>query len=94
MTLRIDRRRFVIAGTLGLGALMIPGFARAMLADVAGGFTHGVASGEPGQESMLFWTRYVPAGGGEAKLKVEVSETADFTRTLGATIPPRSLSRV
>lgn len=83
MTLRIDRRRFVLTGTLGLGALMIPGFAGAMLADAAGGFTHGVASGEPGQESMLFWTRYLPMGGGEVKLKVEVSETADFARSTG-----------
>lgn len=82
MTLRIDRRRFVLTGTLGIGALMISGFARAMLADAAGGFTHGVASGEPGQESMLLWTRYLPAGGGEARLEVEVSETADFAKSL------------
>ncbi|MCW3846375.1 alkaline phosphatase D family protein [Sphingomonas sp. LB-2] len=83
MTLRIDRRTFVLTGTLGIGALTIPGFARAMLADAAGGFTHGVASGEPGQDSMLFWTRYVPPGGGEAKVRVEVSETSDFTKALG-----------
>ena len=83
MTLRIDRRTFVLTGTLGIGALMIPGFARAMLADAAGGFTHGVASGEPGQDSMLFWTRYVPPGGGDVKLRVEVSESIDFAHALG-----------
>jgi len=83
MTLRIDRRTFVLTGTMGIGALMIPGFARAMLADAAGGFTHGVASGEPGADSMLFWTRYVPASGGDVKLRVEVSETADFAKALG-----------
>ena len=83
MTLRIDRRTFVLTGTLGIGALMIPGFARALLADAAGGFTHGVASGEPGPDSMLFWTRYLPTNGGDAKLKVEVSETGDFAKSLG-----------
>ncbi|MEZ0243697.1 MAG: alkaline phosphatase, partial [Sphingomonas sp.] len=83
MTLRIDRRNFVVTGTLGLGALMIPGFARAMLADAAGGFTHGVASGEPGPNSMLLWTRYLPANGGEVKLKAELSETADFAKVTG-----------
>jgi alkaline phosphatase D len=83
MTLRLDRRAFILTGTLGLGALMIPGFARAMLADAGRGFTHGVASGEPGQESMLFWTRYLPANGGEVTLRVEVSETPDFARVKG-----------
>ena len=83
MTLRIDRRTFVLTGTLGIGALMIPGFARAMLADAAGGFTHGVASGEPGQDSMLFWTRYVPASGNDVRVRLEVSETADFAKSRG-----------
>lgn len=83
MTFRLDRRSFVLTGTLGLGALMIPGFARAMLADAMGGFTHSVASGEPGPHSMLFWTRYVPETGGDARLKVEVSETADFAKVTG-----------
>ncbi len=79
MTLRIDRRTFVLTGTLGIGALMIPGLARAAFQGDHG-FTHGVASGEPGQDSMLFWTRYVPFGGPPAKVGLEVSETPDFAR--------------
>lgn len=76
MTIRIDRRAFVLTGTLGLGAYAIPGFAQVPAAD---GFTHNVASGEPGPDSVLLWTRY--AGKGDsAKLKVEVSESADFAK--------------
>jgi alkaline phosphatase D len=76
MTIRIDRRAFVLTGTLGLGAYAIPGFAQVPAAD---GFTHNVASGEPGPTSMLLWTRY--AGKGDsAKIRVEVSDSADFTR--------------
>ena len=80
MTIRIDRRSFVLTGTLGLGAFAIPGFAQVASIATARGFTHSVASGEPGQSSMLLWTRYVPADGGAAKLKVEVAETSDFAR--------------
>lgn len=78
MTLRIDRRSLLISGTLGIGALAIPGFALAQA--TAQGFTHSVASGEPGPDTMLLWTRYVPNGGGAVKLKAEVSETEDFAR--------------
>ena len=41
----IDRRLLVKLGTAGLAALALPGAARAAMAQ---GFTHGVASGEPG----------------------------------------------
>lgn len=78
MTIRIDRRAFVLTGTLGLGAYAIPGFAQVAMAD---GFTHNVASGEPGPTSMLLWTRYVGKGD-SAKLKVEVSESADFAKVV------------
>ncbi|RYE04392.1 MAG: alkaline phosphatase [Sphingomonadales bacterium] len=78
MTLRIDRRSLILTGTLGLAALAIPGFAWG--AGFGDGFTHSVASGEPGPDTMLLWTRYVPAGGGAAKLRVEVSRTQDFAK--------------
>ena len=42
--MEIDRRLLLKAGTLGLGALAVPGVAQ-MLG--ARGFTHDVASGEP-----------------------------------------------
>ncbi|MFJ1288493.1 PhoD-like phosphatase N-terminal domain-containing protein, partial [Acinetobacter baumannii] len=38
------------------------------------------ASGEPGQDAMLLWTRYVPADGGAVKLRAEVAKTADFAK--------------
>lgn len=40
------------------------------------GFTHGVASGEPGQSSVLLWTRFVADG--QTSLTWEVSESATF----------------
>ena len=83
MTLRIDRRSLLLTGTLGLGAFAVPGFARAFALADARGFTHSVASGEPGADRMLLWTRYVPADGGAVKLRAEVSETADFARIAG-----------
>jgi alkaline phosphatase D len=81
MTVIIDRRALVLTGTLGLGAFAIPGFAWAQ--GLAQGFTHGVASGEPGVDSMLLWTRYVPANGGAAELTVELSTSPDFARVAG-----------
>ncbi|RZL73430.1 MAG: alkaline phosphatase, partial [Sphingomonas sp.] len=60
----IDRRSFVATGMLGYGAFAIPGFASAAIVSDLRGFTHSVASGEPGAESVLLWTRYVTAGGG------------------------------
>lgn len=78
MTLRTDRRSLLLTGTLGLGALALPGFSLAQA--LATGFTHSVASGEPGQDTMLLWTRYVPADGGAVKLRAEISKTADFAK--------------
>ncbi|WP_033920464.1 alkaline phosphatase D family protein [Sphingomonas sp. 37zxx] len=82
MTIRIDRRSFMLTGTLGLGAFALPGFAQVANVLGARGFTHAVASGEPAADGMLFWTRYVPADGGAAKLRVEVAESADFARVV------------
>lgn len=83
MTLRIDRRSLVLTGSLGLGAFAIPGFARTRTALDARGFTHSVASGEPGPDSVLLWTRYLPADGGAVKLRAEVSASADFAQVAG-----------
>jgi alkaline phosphatase D len=83
MTLIIDRRSLVRGGALGLGALLLPGggAALAQLA-TARGFTHDVASGEPSQDSVLLWTRFVPAGGDGARVTAEISETEDFRRVI------------
>jgi alkaline phosphatase D len=71
----IDRRLLIKLGTAGLAALSLPGAAAAALAQ---GFTHGVASGEPGANSVLLWTRYAAAN--DTALTVELSESADFAR--------------
>ncbi|MDG5488932.1 alkaline phosphatase D family protein [Sphingomonas sp. BGYR3] len=81
MTLILDRRHLILSATLGVGALALPRIAQAQASQL--GFTHGVASGEPGQTHMLFWARYVPSGGGAVKIRVEVSETPDFARIAG-----------
>ena len=74
----MDRRLLIKLGTAGLAALALPGAARAMTAQ---GFTHGVASGEPGPHSVLLWTRYAAAS--DTLLTAELSETADFARIAG-----------
>jgi alkaline phosphatase D len=86
VALHIDRRSLVRGGALGLGALLLPGTALAQLV-AARGFTHNVASGEPSQDSVLLWTRFVPGTGGEARVTAEVSDTADFRRVVaGGTV--------
>lgn len=84
MTVNIDRRRLVVGGTLGLGALLLP-IGSSLAAGVLGakGFTHSVASGEPGSDSMLLWTRYVPSNGvDEIRLDAQVALDADFKRVV------------
>lgn len=77
---RIDRRSFMLTGSLGLGAFAIPGFAQTPNVAHGTGFTHSVASGEPSADSILLWTRHVPANGDAVELRAELSETADFAK--------------
>ena len=80
MTLALDRRLLLKAGTLGLGALAVPGAAQLF---AARGFTHDVASGEPRADSVMLWTRYLPAADASSRLDYQVSEHPDFARTAG-----------
>ncbi|HEX8262790.1 MAG TPA: alkaline phosphatase D family protein [Allosphingosinicella sp.] len=73
MTLDLHRRLLLKAGTLGLGALAVPGVAQIA---ASRGFGHGVASGEPRARSVMLWTRHVPGG----RLHWQVSRSADFAR--------------
>ena len=73
----IDRRLLLKLGTLGLGALHLPGAAQMLSAR---GFTHGVASGEPAAQSVLLWTRYV--GSGETRLRAEIAADPRFRRVI------------
>jgi len=67
-----------LIGLAGAGAAL----AAAPLAaqSLGRGFTHGVASGEPGATSVLLWTRFVAEAGSE--LVWQVAESADFARVL------------
>ena len=73
----MDRRQLIALGTAGLAALSLPGAAAAMMAQ---GFTHGVASGEPGANSVLLWTRYAAAN--DTMLTAELSATSDFAKVV------------
>ncbi|WP_414902427.1 alkaline phosphatase D family protein [Sphingomonas flavalba] len=80
MSLRLNRRQLIVAGGLGFGALAAGGPAMALLA--ARGFTHGVASGEPGPDRVLLWTRYVGFREGTTPLIAEIAESPDFRRVI------------
>ena len=69
-----SRRTFFKLGSIGLAGLAAPLGAQAL----GGGFTHGVASGEPGPSSVMLWARCV--GDAEIALEWQVAEDADFAR--------------
>jgi len=74
----IDRRTLVKLGLIGAGLAALPAGVLAQLYP-ARGFTHAVASGDPGHDNVLLWTRFV--GGGEAAmLRAEVAEEPGFGR--------------
>ncbi|MBO9558378.1 MAG: alkaline phosphatase D family protein [Caulobacter sp.] len=84
MVLNIDRRSFVLGAGLGLGALSLSA-GRSLAAEMLGatGFTHSVASGEPGPDVMLLWTRYVPTSGDSTvRLDVELALDPDFAKVV------------
>jgi len=69
--LSASRRAAMKLAVLGLAGAGVP-----LLAQVPKGFSHGVASGEPGATRVLLWTRYV--SGGEAKLRWEMASDDQF----------------
>ena len=79
-------RRTLLAGAAAAGAgLLMPGAAwaqrrKAVTVAPLGGFTHGVASGEPSQTSMLFWTRFEGVGGQAVPLELEISTDPRMAR--------------
>ena len=52
----LDRRTLLKSGVLGAGLAATPAIAQTGRSSQ--GFTHGVASGEPGHDRVLLWTRY------------------------------------
>jgi alkaline phosphatase D len=75
----VDRRAFLSASAAGL---LLP--ARPALAGLWAdkGFTHGVASGDPGPTSIKLWTRYASSDGRDAVLKVEVASDAGMSNII------------
>lgn len=73
-----SRRTAFKLGLLGLAGLGAP----LRAGDAARGFTHGVASGEPGPMQVLLWTRFV--GTADTKLVWQVAEDLDFARIAAA----------
>ena len=71
--LAASRRNAMKLGLLGLAGIGTPALAQGQR-----GFTHCVASGEPGPNQVLLWTRFASAE--EATLKWELAEDPDFTR--------------
>ena len=71
-------RRQGLLGLLAAGVSgLVPG--RLVAEESAGGFTHGVASGDPGTDRVALWTRYVPPGGAdEAALVLELATDSAF----------------
>ena len=76
-----DRRSVVRLGLTGagLGALPANVLAQAL---PARGFTHSVASGDPGHDNVLLWTRFVGTGDTLVPLRVEVAEEPGFGRVV------------
>ncbi len=74
-SLAANRRQALKLGLLGLAGIGTPA-----LAQPGKGFTHCVASGEPGPDRVLLWTRYASAD--ETTLKWELAEDAEFSRVV------------
>ncbi len=79
MIATISRRSILQAASLlpAIGLLSWPALGAPLR-----GFTHSVASGDPGQRGVMLWTRYVPADGAETTLGVEVAEDERFARVV------------
>lgn len=75
MAFVITRRRMLAAASAGLAIAFVPG--RAFAAPTSG-FTHGVASGDPSQTSVVLWTRYVAPN--TTRLRVEIADDERFQR--------------
>ncbi len=73
----LDRRSVLRAGVLGLSVAAAP---LAAQVGASSGFTHGVASGEPGARQVLLWTRFV--AGASTELSWEVAEDETFANVV------------
>lgn len=88
---RPDRRRFLLSAA-ALGATAAWSDAKAAPSRIAWTerrdlYPQGVASGDPGPDSVILWTRR-PAGGAAVALTVEVSEDPGFQRVIATAATP------
>ncbi len=75
--LALDRRTLLKGGLAG-GLLGAAGTLYGAVG--SGGFTHGVASGEPGPHRVLLWTRYAAAG--DTRLHWEIARDESFVHVV------------
>ncbi len=79
----IDRRKLLAGGAAGLlwpASALAQRRRAAAPAEATAAFTHGVATGEPGPTSMLFWTRYVGERDAPTLLRLEVASDPRMAR--------------
>ncbi|MEE4350019.1 MAG: alkaline phosphatase D family protein [Pacificimonas sp.] len=79
MSLNLRRRHFLAASLGGAASLGLPLNLQAAMRGE--GFTHGVASGEPGPTCMLLWTRYASPSD-EVELSWQIAEDAGMGRVV------------
>jgi alkaline phosphatase D len=70
----LSRRNLFKLGGLAAASVSTPAIARGF----GTGFTHGVASGEPGQTRVMLWSRFVAEQ--DTTLEWEVSQSLDFAQ--------------
>ncbi|WP_460311451.1 alkaline phosphatase D family protein [Aliiglaciecola aliphaticivorans] len=69
------RRSLLQATALLSAAAILPG---ELFASLKNGFTHSVASGDPLQQSVTLWTRFVTPNGERDELKVQIAKDKSF----------------
>jgi alkaline phosphatase D len=74
----LSRRNLFKLSGLAAASAATPAVARTF----GSGFTHGVASGEPGQSRVMLWSRYVAEQ--DTAIEWQVSDSMDFNRILAA----------
>ena len=74
----LSRRNLFKLGGLAAASVSTPAIARGF----GTGFTHGVASGEPGQTRVMLWSRFVAKQ--DTTLEWEVSQSLDFAQIVSA----------
>lgn len=79
---RLTRRDFLKASALGMGAVAVSTGLAGCVFDSSDKrsveFTHGVASGDPLQTSVILWTRAVPDRGTSVDVGWEIATDAEF----------------